>query len=179
VLGLIGLGAAGTMFAMPAQAFFPVFARDLQVGPEGLGLIQGAVGFGSLAGVVFLSLQKGERPSAMLLIGGSLAYGVAVTLFALSPVFWLSVLLAFGMGVVGTLFLTINFTMVQLVVPDELRGRVLSIRMVIFGMQPVGQISGGVAAEFITTRFAVALGGLICVGLMLLVLARAPQLRRL
>jgi MFS family permease len=144
-----------------------------------LGLIQGAVGFGSLAGVVFLSLQKGERPSAMLLIGGSLAYGVAVTLFALSPVFWLSVLLAFGMGVVGTLFLTINFTMVQLVVPDELRGRVLSIRMVIFGMQPVGQISGGVAAEFITTRFAVALGGLICVGLMLLVLARAPQLRRL
>lgn len=178
VLALIALGAAGTMFAMPFQSFMPVFARDLQAGPQGLGILQGAVGIGSLAGVVFLSLQKSERPSTAVMVGGSLSYGLAVTLFALSPAFWSSVLIAFTVGVFGTLFLTTNFTMVQLVVPDELRGRVLSIRMVIFGMQPVGQIGGGAAAEFITTKYAVAMGGLICVALMLLVLARAPELRR-
>jgi len=178
ILSLITLGGVSTIFVMPYQALMPVFARDiLHSGSQGLGLLLGSAGIGALIGSIFLaSIDMPSKLGKILIVSGVIG-GLSLIPFALSPVFTLSLVLSFFVGLMMQLQMTSNFTTVQLVVPDEFRGRVLSMRMVIFGMMPLGQMLLGWISEVMGAQIAVAIFGAVAASLMAITVMVSKDIR--
>lgn len=158
------LGALVIMLTvMPWQALAPVFAADvLGRGPGGLGAIVLSAGAGALVGtVVVISVGSRLDHDRVEMMAGFAAIG-AVSGFALSGLFPLTVIFAGFAGFASAVFMVTNMTVIQLSVPDELRGRVVSVRFLVIGMQPLGMLTMGAAAEMIGPQWAVA--GLALIG---------------
>ena len=134
-------------------------------GPRTQGVVPGSLGV----------VQDSVNSVGDLAIFSSLS----VTAFAASQWFGLSLPLIFLVGLSQQSFMVTNFTLVQTLVPDHLRGRVLSIRMIIFGLTPVGQIIFGAIAQSIGASLTVGAAGVIAAVLMLLVTLSVPRLRKL
>ena len=177
---LIVMGAVSTIFVMPYQALMPVFARDiLHSGSQGLGVLLGAAGVGAFAGSMFLASIDVPKNLGKLLLTAAIVGGIALIPFAMSPIFNLSVVFVFFVGLMMQLQMTSNVTAVQLTVPDEFRGRVISIRMVIFGMMPVGQMLSGWASELVGAPAAIASAGIIASVLMAVITIVSRDIRGL
>jgi len=178
---LVCLAAVPSLFAMPYAMLMPVFAREvLGVGLKGLGLLMSSVGVGGLAGALTLAvLSKSER-KGLILTAASLLLPVALILFANSKHFGLSELFLVGVGFSNLAYLASLNSLIQSIVPDELRGRVVGIYMFAFvGLAPVGSLMMGALAQAIGAPMALTAGGMVCAACALLVLVLQPQVRRL
>ncbi|MDX9873390.1 MAG: MFS transporter [Spongiibacteraceae bacterium] len=156
-LAAIGLGGG------PYVSLMPIFAdRILQGGAQALGILMGASGLGALLGTVVLA-TRGTPATLWRWVPLALAgFGIALTLFAASRLFWLSTLLLVGVGFALLLSMTSVNTLVQSLVPDQLRGRVMSIyAMVMMGSTPLGGLLAGAVAELIGAPLTTALGGVV------------------
>ncbi|WP_218082073.1 MFS transporter [Anthocerotibacter panamensis] len=157
---LLLIVAVSSMFAMPYLNFLPIFAQDiLKAGPTGLGWMTGAVGVGAVVGSLVIADQGERLGKGRILFIGSLGLALSLTGFALSTNFFLSLGLLMGMGasIVGQV--TIVNTLLQSMVPDQLRGRVLSMFSLAFmGVLPLGNLLSGFVAEYIGVALTLALG---------------------
>jgi MFS family permease len=141
---------------MAVSAFFfnyntlvPLLARDmLNQDAHGFGLLMTAVGCGAMAGAIVLASLGTERPPTQVLIASALVLGLATMLMAGVGRFGVAVALLVVMGFSGMLFMTGANTTVQLTVPDDLRGRVMSLHTLMFaGMTPFGAFLVGSITE--------------------------------
>ena len=160
---------------MAVSAFFfnyntlvPLLARDiLHQDAHGFGLLMTAVGIGAVAGAVVLASLGAERPPTNVLITAALALGLATMLMASVGRFGVAVAVLVVMGFCGMLFMTGANTTVQLTVPDELRGRVMSLHTLMFaGMTPFGAFLVGSVVEAFGPRagfFITGAGGTLAV----------------
>lgn len=180
VLSLITASLVMTVFAMPYQALMPVFQKDvLQVGPEGLGLMLAAPGLGALATTLLLaSFAKRVRRKGVLLLSTLVLLGVCLVLFSTTRSLPVALLALTGVGGFQILFLSTNMTMLQLIVPDELRGRVVSLMMLDRGVAPAGALLAGVMAQYTGAPTTTAVFGGLVILLALIVAWRVPRLRR-
>jgi MFS family permease len=179
VMGLMMVGFVVVIFGMSYQTVLPVFARDiLDAGELDLGLLGAAGGVGAVVGSLAIAAFSGPHQMRMFLGAGMLGLGMFIALFGLSPFFPFSLSLALMAGFFLQLAVTSNFALLQVVIPDHLRGRVLSIRFIIFGLSPAGTLSLGVAAEAFGTPLATAGMGILCLLSGALVLLLFPSLRR-
>ncbi|MDE2860019.1 MAG: MFS transporter [Chloroflexota bacterium] len=179
LIGLMLMGTVTTVFAMPYQTLLPVFARDiLNAGESGLGWLGAMGGAGAIAGSISVAAFSNPRQMKLLMLAGGLALGVFIALFAVSTVFLLSLALALIVGYLLQIFMTSNFTLVQVISPDYIRGRVLSIRMIAVGIGPVGMVMLGAAAEEWGAAAATAMMGLISTGLLVAILLANSSVRR-
>jgi len=157
------------LFAFPVNQILPVFAEDVfDRGSTGLGLMLSMTGVGGLAGaVISANMEKQPNKGRLMLIGG-LILGFATLAFGLAPffVFALAVLVVNGIG--QMLFQATNNSSVQALVPADVRGRVMSVLMMSFGLMPLGVIPVTLAADAWGARAAVT--GLSIVMLVTLVL---------
>ena len=178
ITGLILMGVATTVFAMPYQTLLPVFARDiLDVGASGLGWLGGLAGVGAIIGSVTVASSSNTRFMKFLMIVGSIGLGLFLVLFAVSTNYIFSLVTIFCLGFLFQIFMTSNFTFVQLIAPDHVRGRVVSIRMIAFGLSPFGMILLGTGAESVGPGAAVAIAGLIALALILMIIIVVPSMR--
>ncbi len=167
LFGLILMGVAATVFALPYQTLLPVFARDvLEVGPAGLGWLGAMGGAGSITGSITIASLTNLRSIKLLMLVGSIGLGFFIILFAISDDYLLSRALLFCVGFCFQIFMTSNFTFVQLIAPEHIRGRVLSIRMIAFGLSPFGMLLLGVGAESLGPIMATAITGIVSVLLL-------------
>jgi len=179
VLGLMMLGLGATLFGFPFMSILPVFARDvLDVGANGLGWLAAMQGVGALIGSIIVASMRSHSQIKILTVAGSLGLPIFILLFALSSTYALSIALVIILGFFFQVFMTSNFTQVQIVVPDAIRGRVLSIRMIIFGIGPIGMIALGTVAELIGTVVATAAMGVIGFIFLSITIALFPALRK-
>jgi MFS family permease len=155
------LAVTANLFGRSYQQLLPVFARDiLHSGASGLGFLTAAPGLGALVGATFIagtvrSLQRKGR----VLLGGLLAFSVALVLLAISTNFALSMLALFFSGLSVILFSTMLTTMMQLTAPGEMRGRLMSLQMMAMqGFGPIGGLLLGAAAALTGTPLAVGAG---------------------
>ena len=177
VLGLMALGFFVVVFGLPYQTFLPVFAEDiLKVGPAGLGYLAGAGGIGAIAGSLLIAAYNTVNQMKAFLVTGAIGLGVFIIGFSLSVSFALSMVLSLLAGLFFQLVMTGNFSLIQVLVPDQLRGRVLSVRFIVFGMTPGGILAVGVASEQIGTAYAPAATGGICLAGVILCLLIFPSL---
>ena len=179
IVGLILMGVITTVFALPYQTLLPVFARDvLDVGASGLGWLGGLGGAGSIVGSITVASFSKARPKKFLMLIGSVGLGTFIILFSLSTIYLLSLVIVFCVGFLFQIFMASNFTFVQLIAPDHIRGRVLSIRMIAFGLSPIGMILLGTSAEMFGPATATAGAGAISALLIVVLLIAIPILKR-
>ena len=159
---LIGMTFLNSFFGMSYVILLPIFATDiLDVGSEGLGVMHAVSGVGAVAmAFVAAALSKSVR-KGLFLTGGAVVFGVSLILFAYSSNYAWSLTLLFVGGAAVTFYMVMVQTTLQVLVPDQLRGRVFSIYSLTWSLLPLGGLQAGIVAEFLDERIAVALGGLI------------------
>ena len=180
ILTLIGAEFVLVLVGMPYQMLLPVFARDvLEVGPSGLGAMLSAVGIGALVGsLTIAALSRAPRRGAMLL-GAGVLFGVALVGFAASPSFILAVVCLGFVGIGSSAYMALNNALVMGVVSPTVRGRVMSVYMFTFGLQPLGTMPLSAIASAFGAPVAVAIGGTILATAMSSIAAFRPAIRRL
>jgi MFS family permease len=178
---LITLVAVSNMFALGYMALLPAFAQDvLHAGTVGYGFMSTAIGVGALVGALLIASLGNYQRKGLLLTAGNLLFPVMVIALSLSRSFHLTIafLVVAGLG-----FMTQNATantLVQTTVPDALRGRVMSVYMMVFvGFFPIGSLIAGAVGERFGVPAGAALGGIIALGYGLYLLWRVPEIRAL
>lgn len=167
-----------SLLAVPYIALMPIFARDvLKIGAKGLGVMMAFAGVGALIGALSVASVGTVRRKGLVAFISALASALALFAFSFSRVPALSfVLLAvIGWGMITQLSM-VN-TMLQTEVPDELRGRVMSLYTLVFlGFIPIGNLIVGTMAHFVGTPEAVAISAALCVVTYILLVLFKPEL---
>ena len=173
LLGLVSLTG------MPYAVLMPVFAREiLGGGARELGLLMGASGVGALLGAVVLAHRrsvKGLGNFVALCAGGM---GLALVAFSFSHSFWISAALLVPVGFCMMSEMASSNTLIQSLIPDAMRGRVMSLYAMMFmGMAPVGALLAGGLASRIGAPATIAGGGILCLAGALVFARHLPHLR--
>jgi MFS family permease len=144
-----------------ATALLPVFARDvLHVGPEGFGLLRAGPAIGATACALWLAANPIRNRAGIYMFGGVALFGLATCVFALSKALWLSVAALAVLGGADMLSVYVRQTLVQLVTPDHMRGRVSAVSSVFVGASnELGEFESGVLARFLGPVGAALFGG--------------------
>jgi MFS family permease len=173
LLGLVSL------MGMPYAVLMPIFADEiLHGGVRGLGILMGASGSGALVAALFLASRKSIKGLGRLVAISSGTFGVFLILFSFSRSFWLSAAMLVPAGFSMMLQMSSSNTLVQSMVPDELRGRVMAVYSMMFmGMAPLGALMAGSLAGVLGAPVTVALGGAVCIVGSILFSLRLPKLR--
>jgi len=143
----------------------PIFAdRILHGGASGLGILMGASGVGALAGALALAGRKNLKGLGRWIAFASAGFGTCLILFSFSRSFWLSAAFLMPAGFAMMIQMAASNTLVQSMVPDNLRGRVMAVYSMMFmGMAPLGAMFAGTLAENIGAPYTVAIGGAVCI----------------
>ena len=173
LLGLVSL------VAMPYSVLMPLFAdRVLHGGARGLGLLMGATGVGALLGALTLATRSGVRGLGRWVAFSCGGFGISLVLFSLSHSFWLSAILLLPVGFCMMLQMSSSNTLIQAMVPDELRGRVMALYTMMFmGMAPFGSLFAGLVAHRLGAPLTVSLGAMACIGAATLFFFHLPRIR--
>jgi MFS family permease len=179
LLGVMTLDMFAVIFG-GAAALLPVFARDvLDVGAWGYGLLLASADVGAMfMAIALMFLPQIQRPGRALLFA-VLGFGVGTVVFGLSRSYPLSLAAYAFVGASDQVSVVMRFTTVQLATPDELRGRVTSVNNLFIGASnQLGRVESGFVAAATTATFAVASGGIACLGVLGAVASLMPDLRR-
>ena len=179
IRALVALVAVFSVLGFPFLVLMPVVARDiLHTTARGYGLLMTSVGLGAMLGALALAWSgRNVRKGAALLISGGI-FGALLVGFAVTRAYGVAVVLLALTGCAMIITTALANTMLQLIVPDVLRGRVMAFYAFVFvGMAPFGAFQAGLIAEHRGTPLAIALGGAGCLLAILLALALAPELR--
>lgn len=181
LLILVLLPAVPALFVLNYLTFIPLYARDiLGTGAAGLGLLTGAIGVGALVGALSLASLRPSGGSGRLVLGSAVIVGFSLAVFALSRSVPLSMAALALIGFFQVNFYSTTNTLIQVLVPARLRGRVLSLYMLTsIGLIPIANLIGGWLAEEIGVELVLAGGGVLTVAITSVVFVVEPRLGRL
>jgi MFS family permease len=185
IMVLLLLLAVVSLSGMAYSVLMPIFAEEiLQAGPRGMGLLMGSAGVGALCGAVTLAMKREIYGLGRWITLGATGFGAALIVFGQSRILWLSCLVLLVAGYAMMVQMSSLNTLIQSMVPDRIRGRIMAIYTATFmGMAPIGALLSGSLAHRIGAPYTVGIGGLRCVlagGAFALVRPRLrPHARRL
>jgi MFS family permease len=161
---LLLLGLVSIM-GMPYTVLMPIIAdRTLNGGPDAYGLLMSSSGTGALAGAAILTLRRHIRGLGRWIAVTSVGFGMSLILFSLSRRLWLSAALLVPAGFCMMVEMAASNTLIQSMVPDRLRGRVMAVYSMMFmGMAPMGALLAGALAAPLGAPTTVAIGGAVCI----------------
>lgn len=161
LLLLVGLLS---IVGMPYSVLMPIFAdKILHGGPRGLGILMGSTGLGALMGSITLAVKSGTGGLGKLVAYSSTGFGAGLLLFSLSSHFWLSAIFLVPVGMSFMMTMACTNTLIQTMVPDRLRGRVMSTHVWMFlGMTPFGSLLAGSIAAHAGAPLTMFIGALLC-----------------
>jgi MFS family permease len=180
LLGAMSLDMFAVLFG-GAVAMLPIFAAEvLMVGPQGLGFLRAA----PMLGAVAMSLVMAHRPpmvhAGRYLMIGIAGFGLSIICFALSRNFYLSMGILMLSGMFDNISVIIRATAMQLLTPDEMRGRVASVNAIFIGSSnEIGSFESGLAARLMGLIPSVIFGGIMTLGIVGFTTRFAPKLRKL
>ncbi|MBN2426788.1 MAG: MFS transporter [Deltaproteobacteria bacterium] len=169
-----------SLVGMPYIVLMPVFARDiLHGGPDAFGYLMGCSGVGALAGALYLASRKSVVGLGKMIPISAAIFGLGLGVFSFSQSFVLSLLLMTLTGFGQMILLATGNTLLQTIVEDDKRGRVMSFfTMSIFGMTPIGSLLAGALAGKIGAPLTVFIGGMACLGGAAFFARGLPSLRK-
>ena len=180
LMGAMSLDMFAVLFG-GAIAMLPIFAAEvLNVGPQGLGFLRAA----PMVGAVMMSLMLAYRPPMVhagrnMMIGVA-GFGISIICFALSRNFYLTMVLLMLSGMFDNISVVIRATAMQLITPNEMRGRVASVNAIFIGSSnEIGSFESGLAARLIGLIPSVIFGGIMTLGIVGFTAKFAPRLRKL
>ncbi len=177
---LLLFGLVPTLLAMPFQTLLVVFAEEVwDVGAFGFGMLQMFAGVGGLVGSIYVAWDAESHRRLRRMIGSIIGFGATLLLFSISPWFLLALPLVFFADVFVSVFMVLNNTAIQVLIPDFVRGRVMSLLMMSFGLTPLGTLPMSWFADQFGAPAAVALASALMLVAAVLFFALSPSLRRL
>jgi len=170
-----------SILGMPYTVLMPAIATNLlHGGPHTLGFLMTASGVGALAGALYLASRRTVLGLGRAMVYSTSAFGLGLVAFSLSRTLWLSLLILpfVGGGMMVTMAST--NTIIQTIVTEELRGRVMSYyTMAFLGTAPIGSLIAGVVADRIGPARTILVGGLCCLATVVWYRLRLPKLREI
>jgi MFS family permease len=163
VWSLLMISSVNSFFGAPYFSMIPIYARDIfHLGATGLAWLMGMAGAGAFCGAALLTVMGDFRRKGWFVLGGSLFFGMGVTAFALSTHLYFSYLFLFCLGFAIVTSVAVTNTLLQKLVTDEMRGRVMSMFILSFiGTMPIGNIIAGTASHRFGAPRTLAVGGVI------------------
>jgi MFS family permease len=179
LLGSISLDLFAVLFG-GAVALLPVYARDiLHVGPAGLGLLRSAPAVGAAVVAVVIAFRPLQRRTGATMLACVALFGVATVVFGVSRSFWLSLAALAVVGASDMVSVVVRSTLVQLVTPPEMRGRVSAVNMIFVGASnELGEFESGMTAAWMGTVPSVVFGGIAACVVVAVYSVLFPGLRR-
>jgi MFS family permease len=172
----MGMTFFNSVFGMAYLILMPVFARDvLVVGSRGFGFLQAAGGAGALIGTLSVAYFSDHRRLPLQAARGAVLFGALLLLFAFSRAYPLTLILALLLGAASQFYITAINTILQLNLPEHLRGRVMGVYGLTWDLMPVGGTIAGTIAEIGGAPTAVAVGAVFVTGLALWAVSIAPR----
>jgi MFS family permease len=181
IVALTVLGGLTTFLGLPLLTFLPVFAKDIFHGDiNRFSHMMSFSGAGAVCGALIVAWLGRFRHMGRVLLVTQAAFGMLVTAFALTRVMWVSDLLLFFTGAALLMTFSMTASLVQLIVPDHLRGRVMSIYMVAFrGGMPLGSLAAGYAASRTSAPLVLEVNGVLILCVAAYFLIRSHGVREL
>jgi predicted MFS family arabinose efflux permease len=163
VSSLLILSAVNSFFGAPYFSMVPIYARDIfRLGETGLALMMGIAGGGAFLGALLVAYLGDFRRKGWFVLGGATMFGLCITGFALSSRLTFSLLFLFGLGFALVVSVALTNTLLQKLVTDKMRGRVMSMFLLSFmGTMPIGNILAGTLSNHFGPQRVLAIGGLI------------------
>ena len=179
VFGAISLDLAAVILG-GASALLPAFAKDiLHAGPQGFGLLRMGPALGATVVGLYLAARPIRAKAGLIMLSGVAVFGAATVVFGYSRFIWLSVVALAVLGGADMLSVYIRQTLVQLVTPDHMRGRVAAVStLFISASNELGEFESGVAARFLGAVGAAVFGGVGALAVTGLWAWMFPALRR-
>jgi len=164
-----------------AEALLPVFADQiLHVGPKGLGILRAAPAAGAVVASVYLAHRPPFKRAGRALLQAVATFALCIIVFGVSRSFVVSVAVLALSGMADNVSVLIRSTLLQVLTPEHLLGRVSSVNSIFVGSSnEIGAFESGVAAKLLGTVTSVVLGGFASLGVVATIAATVPRLRRL
>jgi MFS family permease len=180
ILGVISLDLFAVLFG-GAVAFIPEVAEKiLHTGPIGYGFLNAAMDIGSLVSILLLLWTPMRRKQGLKMLLAVAGFGIAIIIFGLSEVYWLSFAALLVAGFFDGISVVVRGTILQLNTPDELRGRVASINLIfINSSNELGQFESGLTSRWFGTIPAIITGGAMSLAVVLVTWLKIPKLRKI
>lgn len=180
ILGAQALDMFAVLFG-GAVAMLPAFIHDVfHYGPEGLGILRAAPAIGAIATGVFLARHPLNKHAGRYLLAAVAGFGVCIILFALTSHFWVAAFLLMLSGIFDGVSVVMRSTILQLMTPTTMRGRVSAINGIFIGSSnELGAFESGVAAKLMGLIPSVIFGGAMSVVIVAATARLAPKLRKL
>ncbi len=171
ILALVSMVAAMSLFGISYVILMPVFVNNvLHAGVKGLGVLMSSTGIGALIGALILARLGDFKYKGRLLIGSAFLFSLSLIIFSLSKNYALSVFSLILIGCTSVIPIALINTLLQINVPDQFRGRVMSLFMITFaGIMPFGNLISGGLAQSLGVSAALFFCGLICLVLFTLI----------
>jgi MFS family permease len=163
VSSLLMLAAVNSFFGAPYFTMVPIYARDIfHLGETGLALMMGTSGAGALLAALLVAYLGDFRRKGWFVLGGAILFGICIINFALTTNFALSLTFLFGVGFALVVSVALTNTLLQKLVTNQMRGRVMSMFILSFiGTMPIGNIIAGAASSHFGPQPTLAVGGLV------------------
>ncbi len=181
VFSLLSISAVNSFFGAPYLTLVPIFARDVfQLGETGFAWMMGTAGAGAFFGALLLAYLGDFKKKGWSVLGGAFSFGICLIGFGLSTHLALSLVLLFGIGFSIVLSVAVTNTLLQQLVTDQMRGRVMSMFILSFvGSMPIGSLLGGMFSHRFGAPRTLAAGGVAVVIYVTTVAIRNRRLREL
>ena len=181
IRSILLLLALSSLAGMPYTVLMPVIASEiLHGGPNTLGLLTSASGVGALAGAVTLAMRKSVLGLGMRIVICSALFGLGIMAFGVSTQLWLSLLILPVIGFSMMQQMAASNTILQTIVEDEKRGRVMGFYSMAFqGMAPFGSLLAGTLAAQIGTRWTLVSSGVVCIIGGIMFSRKLPEIRQI
>jgi MFS family permease len=181
VFSLLSISAINSLFGAPYITMIPIFARDIfHLGASGLAWMMGVAGAGAFVGALFLAYLGDFKRKGWFVLGGAFGFGLFVIAFAQANNLVLSLIFLFGVGFTIVTSVAVTNTLLQQLVTDEMRGRVMSMFILSFiGAMPIGNLLAGAVSHRFGAPFALAAGGVCIIIYVTIVAIKNRRLREL
>lgn len=180
ILGLLIMGFVPMTFGFSVSFLLPVFNKDvIHGGPDDLGLLMTGMGIGALCGSLLLAHLGDIGGKGRIMFTASYIWAISLAAFAMSDQLILAMVIGALSGLCGTVFGAMNMSVVQLAIQPEIRGRVMSIMMMTYGLMPIGIIPVSALAEFVGIDVAILFAAVMLALSMWLLGIWFPDLRRI
>jgi MFS family permease len=179
ILVLVSMVGIVSLFGISYTILMPIFADTvLKVGAKGLGVLMSSMGLGALIAALILARLGDFKFKGRLLIFSSVLFSFSLILFSVSKIYLLSLVALIFVGGSSVLAMVLINTILQTIVEDEYRGRVMSVFMLTFaGFMPFGNLIAGVLAQAWGVSLTVMIGGIICAIFFIVINILYPRIR--
>ncbi len=180
ISSIMGMVFLNSVFGISFVYLMPIFAKDiLKVSDSGFAYLMTAMGIGTLCGGILTAASSKLKMKNFFLLGASILYGIFLISFSLSHSYVSSLILIGMVGFTQQIYMVTAQTLVQWLVSEEVRGRVMGIYSMVWSLSPVGSLQAAAVANAYGAPVAVALGGAVVAGFAIFLTFALPHLRKL